>query len=419
MRLGRAVAALLLVASARDASGARAAGAVDEVVRHPLLVVTRQSDPLTRYLTAILRAEGFNGFAEIDVGVMDSAVLASHRVVVLARMPVDQATARALAGWVERGGVLVAMRPDTVLRSLFALGAPVGVSSDRYWRVDSRLAVTRGITQASMQFHGTADVYEPGLATPLALLHPSGADEFAARHPAVSVALVGARGGAAIAFTFDVARSVMNTRQGNPAWVGQERDARPPLRANDLFYPDYLDRERIGIPQADELQRMLSNVLVHFGSPKVPIPRFWYLPRGLNAAVLMAADDHGRAVGTQRFFDMLLDASAPGCRVEEWECQRATSWIYPTVPMSDSVMAAYVSRGFELGMHVRARADTTRNAPTGRPGCLMPPCVETCGNSANTRHRCHRSAPCVCTASCGAIGARCPRWSANTAFCWT
>jgi hypothetical protein len=44
-------------------------------------------------------------------------------------------------------------------------------------------------------------------------------------------------GGQAAAFTFDLARSIVQTRQGNPAWAGQERDGQPgPIRSNDLFY---------------------------------------------------------------------------------------------------------------------------------------------------------------------------------------
>ena len=35
---------------------------------------------------------------------------------------------------------------------------------------------------------------------------------------------VGSAGGQAAAFTYDLARSVVYTRQGNPAWAGQKRD---------------------------------------------------------------------------------------------------------------------------------------------------------------------------------------------------
>ncbi len=47
---------------------------------------------------------------------------------------------------------------------------------------------------------------------------------------------VGTSGGQAAAFTYDLARSVVYTRQGNPAWAAQERDGFAPIRSDDLFY---------------------------------------------------------------------------------------------------------------------------------------------------------------------------------------
>ena len=70
---------------------------------------------------------------------------------------------------------------------------------------------------------------------------------------------VGSSGGQAAAFTYDLARSVVYTRQGNPAWAGQERDGVSGIRPDDLFYgaragdvqPDWIDTNKIAIPQAD------------------------------------------------------------------------------------------------------------------------------------------------------------------------
>ena len=73
-------------------------------------------------------------------------------------------------------------------------------------------------------------------------------------------------GGQAAAFTYDLAQSVVYTRQGNPAWSGQERDGIAPIRSDDLFFGG--DRSRTGwicnkvaIPQADEQQRLLANLI--------------------------------------------------------------------------------------------------------------------------------------------------------------
>ena len=73
---------------------------------------------------------------------------------------------------------------------------------------------------------------------------------------------VGTAGGQAAAFTYDLARSVVQTRQGNPAWAGQKRDGQiDPIRSDDLFFPNWVDLGRVAIPQADEQQRLLANLV--------------------------------------------------------------------------------------------------------------------------------------------------------------
>ena len=115
---------------------------------------------------------------------------------------------------------------------------------------------------------------------------------------------VGTAGGQAAAFTYDLARSIVYTRQGNPAWVDDKRDGTGAARAsapNDLFYgakagdvqPDWVDLDKIDVPQADEQQRLLANLITEMNLDKAPLPRFWYLPRGEKAAVVLTGDDHG------------------------------------------------------------------------------------------------------------------------------
>ena len=72
-----------------------------------------------------------------------------------------------------------------------------------------------GIVGQTMQFHGTADAYTLAGATALATLY--GDATTATAYPAVTLASVGGNGGQAAAFTYDLARSVVYTRQGNPA----------------------------------------------------------------------------------------------------------------------------------------------------------------------------------------------------------
>ena len=99
---------------------------------------------------------------------------------------------------------------------------------------------------------------------------------------------VGSNGGQAAAFTYDLARSVVYTRQGNPAWAGQERDGVPGIRSDDMFFgakagdvqPDWVDTSKIAIPQADEQQRLLVNLITQMERASCRCPTSGTCPGG-------------------------------------------------------------------------------------------------------------------------------------------
>jgi hypothetical protein len=312
----------------------------------PILVVANGGDPFGRYYAEILQAEGLDEYAVTDVSALDAATLASYRVVILAQTGLTDAQVSALTAWVNGGGGLIAMRPNAQLAGLLGLGNGTGNVSDGYIGVDTSAAPGRGITGSTMQFHGDADVWSGGTARRVATLFSGPAAP--ANAPAVTLRSVGS--GQAAAFTYDLARSVVYTRQGNPAWEGQKRDGQiDPIRSDDLFYPGWVDFSRIQIPQADEQQRLLANLVT--GMSPTPLPRFWYLPRGLKAAVVMTGDDHAGG-GTAGQFQIFEDRSAPGCSVADWQCIRSTSYMYPGSPITDADVRRFQAAGFELGLHL-------------------------------------------------------------------
>jgi hypothetical protein len=275
--------------------------------------------------------------------------LDGRQAVILADRDIGDDDAARLQAWVEHGGDLVAMRPPTQLAGLLGLGAQDGTLADAYLKVDTTRPPGAGIVGDTIQFHGTADRWALAGATSVATLYSTAAD--ATPDPAVTVRAVGA--GIAAAFTYDLARSVVYTRQGNPAWVGQERDMDPDnvIRANDMFFPDWVDFSKITIPQADEQQRLLANLLTGAAASQLPLPRFWYLPRGLQAVVVMTGDDHATG-GTRARFSQLAAASAPDCSVADWTCLRMTSYVYPGTAITDADAAAFQAQGFELALHL-------------------------------------------------------------------
>lgn len=321
-----------------------------------ILVVVDGQQNFGAYYAEILRNEGFS-FAVADVSTVGPAQLAPYDVVLLARTTLSSQQVSALQDWVNGGGRLIAMAPDPQLAGLLGITPAGGTVSEGYLQVVAGGAGA-GVESATMQFHGTATRYALAGAASVAQLFSDATTPTA--HAAVTLRTgIGAGGGQAAAFAYDLATSVVLTRQGNPAWVGQDRDGLTPLRSDDLFFgnaardpqKDWVDLSKVAIPQADEQQRLLANLVVRMALARKPVPRFWYFPKGKKAVVVMTGDDHGQN-GTAGRFDRLLALSPAGCSVAEWECVRGTSYIYSYTPLSDAAAAAYVQQGFEIGLHV-------------------------------------------------------------------
>jgi hypothetical protein len=328
----------------------------------PILVVTDSGDSYGTYYAEILRAEGLNEFAVADKSALNPSTLAGYDVVVLASVDLDDAQATVLSSWVQGGGNLIAMQPDVRLASLLGLGAKSGTLANGYLAIDTSSAPGAGVTGATMQFHGSADRYALNGARAVATLYNNATSP--TTNPAVTLRAVG--GGEAAAFTYSLAQSVVLTRQGNPAWAGQERDGFLPKRSDDLFFgakagdvqPDWVDFNKIAIPQADEQQRLLANLIEQMNLDRKPLPRFWYLPSGDKAAVVMTGDDHANG-GTAGRFDSFEAASPAGCSVADWQCVRGTSYAYPNDHMTDVQAAQYQALGFEIGVHLHVSSGTS------------------------------------------------------------
>jgi hypothetical protein len=319
----------------------------------PVLVISSSANPFTRYYGEILLAEGLNHYAIREIGTLNATVLAGYDVAILGEMTLTSAEVTMLTDWVSAGGNLIAMRPDPQLASLLGITAASGTVSEGYL-----LASGQGIVEDTIQYHGTADRYTLNGATSLATLYSDATT--ATSNPAVTLRSVGSAGGQAAAFTYDLARSIVYTRQGNPAWAGQERDGHTPIRSSDLFFPDWVNLDKAQIPQADEQQRLLANLILNLAAK--PLPRFWYFPRGEKAVVLMTGDDHGNN-GTAGRFQIYQQASPSNCSVADWECVRGTSYIFPNTPISSSAAEAFEADGFEIGVHINTScADWTTSS---------------------------------------------------------
>lgn len=323
----------------------------------PILIVTSTNNRFSEYYAEILRNEGLNYFNVSDISSISSATLSNYDVVILTETSLTSAQVTTFTNWVNSGGNLIVMRPDKQLAGLLGLTDAGSTLSDAYLLVDTSKFPGNGIVNQTIQFHGVSDRYTLNGGTSIATLYSNATTQTV--NPAVTMRDVGS--GKAAAFTFDLARSVIYTRQGNPDWAGQERDGFSPIRSDDQFYgaasfdnkPDWVDLNKVAIPQADEQQRLLANMIITMNASKKPLPRFWYFPNGKKAVVLMTGDDHANN-GTTGRFDQFIQQSPANCNVDNWECIRGTSYIYPNTPITNAQAAAYNSQGFEISLHLNS-----------------------------------------------------------------
>lgn len=324
----------------------------------PILVITDPANSFSRYYVEILRAEGLNAFDAKDIAGVTTTDLNSHDVVILGEVSLNASQVTMLTNWVTAGGTLIAMRPNPQLNTVLGVTQVTGTLSDQYLLVNTATEQGQGIVNQTIQFHSAANLYTLNGASSLAKLYSS--VNTASAYHAVTLRNVGNNGGQAIAFAYDLAKSVVYTRQGNPAWAGQERDGISPGRSDDQYFgnasfdakPDWINLDRVAIPQADEQIRLLTNIILKGNADKKPLPRFWFLPKGHKAVVVMTGDDHANGGTAGRFNQYkALSSSNTQQAVDDWTAIRGSSYMYPYTPMTNTQAQTFQNEGFELGLH--------------------------------------------------------------------
>lgn len=330
------------------------------VGKSPILVVTdrgNSANPFGGYLAEILLGEGFVQFDLVDrsdaKSMPDAAErLADYQAVILAEMELDANEEGLLREYVKGGGVLIAMRPDAGLAGLFGIRVE-GKRPEQllqYFAVaadlpkEPCLPAGMGIVAEPLQYHGEADNYKLNGAKPLAFLCADA--DTPSQNPAVTLHRFGK--GCAVAFAFDLAKSIVLMRQGNPEWQNTEGDGTPQYRPMDLFFrtdgQKYIDLKRLKIPQADESQRLLANIIMSL--TERPLPRIWYLPKTHKMLVVNTGD-------AEDWFEEQLDPAFDECAKYGgyYTAYLRNSGIAGTTPKKE---AAWRKAGHEVGVHVWA-----------------------------------------------------------------
>jgi hypothetical protein len=315
----------------------------------PILVVVNDSysgNKFGRYLGEILRAEGLNAYTLLDISAVTSTELSQHQLTILAETPLTSGQASMFTAYVNGGGKLLAMRPDSQIASLFGLGASAGSQTDGYFRINNSTAWNNdvpgmGLTNSSLQIHGTSQKYALlNGAVMLAQLYSSRTTSTS--YPAV----VGSPSGAAVAFTYDLARNIVMTRQGNPANVNQDLDGDGVVRTIELFMgqgggPSWVDKELIPIPQADEQQRFFARLVRNLVGASKPLPQLWYFPGTTKTLLINTGDGHANP--TSYYQDEINTLKAYNASM--------TFYLSLAAEPTNSSVQNWRSQGFEFGIH--------------------------------------------------------------------
>ncbi len=309
-------------------------------IRLALLTDPGAPNPFGPYLAEILRAEGWAAYDVISPSSLSPDLLQMYPVLLMAEIPLNATQAGILRDYVWNGGHLIAMRPSPELRAAIGWNTG-GAISEAYIRFEPGQPLVQGLVTESLQFHGVGDLYVADEVEVIAWFYRD-------RDTNSGFAAIGRvrRGnGWAVFWGYDLARSVALTRQGNPDWVGQDREPDGILRTTDVF-SGWIDLERIAIPQADEQMRLLSRLIREGLAAAAPMPQLWYFPNGALSLLILTADAHGNP---QSYYEGELAS------IESFNA-RATFFLTlnfdscPSAPTPDSVNA-WRAAGHTVGIH--------------------------------------------------------------------
>lgn len=309
----------------------------------PILLIKNgnSSNQFADYLEEILYAEGIMSFDTLNLSSVTATALSTHQLVILPETTLTSVQATIFSNYALSGGNLIAMRPDQALAAVFGLGTTNSTLADAYMKIDTSSAAGMGLPSATMQFHGTADRYTGSTGVVLATLYSNRTTTTS--NPAVIEKQNGTS--KAIAFTYDLARSIVLMRQGNPANADQDRDNDSVFRTIDLFQATtpggapWVDRERLHIAQADEQQRFLAHIILDLIN--APMPRLWYFPNKEMTMMIPTGDAH--AQNSNEFQDQINSLQAHNAPL--------TFYLSIGGDLTASDVATWKAQGYEFGIH--------------------------------------------------------------------
>jgi len=245
---------------------------------HPVLLVADDHRAWSEPLAELLRVAGIVGVRRAT----PAEVLAERPDASIILLPPGSpdSLAPTVQGWLADRKDVLAIQPTGDLLPLFGLRNK-GVTDSRWLRDDQQRLLRLSVDSMRYGIVG---------ARPLAWLQPT--PDGPPQSPAITSKKHEA-GGHAIAFAFPPARAVAYARQGNPAWIAQDRDGDGATTTADLFFggddPDWVEWGGLERPVADAILELLIDQVTADSVP-IPVPRFALLPHGATAALMILVD---------------------------------------------------------------------------------------------------------------------------------
>ena len=249
---------------------------------YPLSVVLDNDKFFGHYLEEILLVEGFPYFRTINLKDIENINSQKYPLLIFSEAEFNKEDIRNILSYVKDGGCIFLMKPNKEMREALNLEVKGEILDGYiYWE-----------NERALQFHGKANIYpeKEGLSV-LAYLKEK---KEKSNTGLGSFTLKLGKGKVGI-FSFNLPKSILLTRQGNPEWRNSKGDKFGAIRPADLFYrlsgEKWIDPENTDIPQADFLQRFFVEQIISFSS--IPLPRIWYFPNLEKVSFTIVGDSDG------------------------------------------------------------------------------------------------------------------------------
>jgi hypothetical protein len=303
------------------------------------ILVIASHENFGSYAAEILKTEGFNEFVveAPDSEKISYNYLKQFDIVILAEGVTDPGTIPSIEKYVRSGGNIIAFRPDSSLSGLLGIQYTSENLSEGYIAIDTALRQGKGLTSKPMQFHGTADICHVNSGHTIAEFFANKT----ARESYPAVVANDPGNGHTIAFLYNLPKSIVYTRQGNPLFAGIEKDSIPGLRGMDLFTDGWVDTITNTINQADQQMALLTNCIQNLSMYSKPLPRFWYFPDSLKCLAVL--DNDGEYNNEVDFEPQFRDVDSMGAKM--------TIYLIGVDKVSKSWVEKWIAKGFEIAGH--------------------------------------------------------------------